>query len=488
MPEQRQVAFHLLIITCIGVILFCGGIGIRDFWGTTEGRTAQITREMIESGDWVLPHLNGEPRLTKPPLFFWATSLSAIILSGGEVREWTTRLPAALSAVLMLLMIYGIGRRLYNWQSGLLAAFILATAYRFFWQAQQASLDMMFAMWVTGGILFFVYALTSDGSEKKWFYRLMYLFLGAGLMTKGPVALIIHFLGVITYLIWTKRLSELKRIRVIEGIIIMALIVAPWVYCVSTRIDTAFGVFYHETVTRFSDGFDHVRPFYYYVFQTPACLLPWGVLLPLFFWDSIRRRYFVKFAFELSFTIPMIVFFSFCQSKQSHYIIPLYPYFVLLLARYILDYLPGAFADGKIGAFIRALYSRRIAYRSIFLVLFFGYCGVICLLPFLNRSYSAVEFARQVNDLVPADNRLMSYQFSRPYVVFYLHRQVPEVSAEKELRAALNSDEAVYVIIREEHYRKFNGLNADVVMRAENVTKKKRHVVVLKSRTEERSG
>ena len=86
---------YLILVTVFALILFCFGLHVRHFWGTTEARTGQIAKEMLNSGDWVIPHLNYEPRLTKPPLYFWSVGVFSKLLNNGKVSELSARLPAA---------------------------------------------------------------------------------------------------------------------------------------------------------------------------------------------------------------------------------------------------------------------------------------------------------------------------------------------------------------------------------------------------------
>ena len=206
----RRLKSKVLFIILLGILLFIPGQKTRDFWGTSEARTAQIAQEMIDSGDWVIPHLNNLPRLTKPPLYFWSVALTSKFFNNNHVNELTSRLPASLCAVLTLLFIFLTAKKLFNENTAFTSAIMLATTYSFFWQSQQAMLDMMLVMFETAACLFFVYGLKSEINRKKLYYIPMHLCFGLAVMTKGPVGIIIPWIGIITYLLWTSNIKELR--------------------------------------------------------------------------------------------------------------------------------------------------------------------------------------------------------------------------------------------------------------------------------------
>ena len=283
MDYTKRSTKYLLYVVIFGLILFCFGLNFRHFWGTTEGRTGQIAKEMLTSGDWVIPHLNYEPRLTKPPLYFWSVAVLSKYCNDGKVSEWAARLPAALSALLVVIMTFLIGQRLYSDSVGLIASLCLATSHSFLWQGRTAALDMMLVLFVTSTIMFFTFGLTASLRNKKYYYILMHASCALAVMAKGPVGIFVPWLGILTYLIWTRQTKEFKHMQWIAGGIVFVLIVAPWLISVKSRITSSFGVFYHETVTRYTSAFDHKRPFYYFIYRLPLYVLPWGIFIPFFY-------------------------------------------------------------------------------------------------------------------------------------------------------------------------------------------------------------
>lgn len=479
MTRTKQEFF---IILFLGALLFGSGLGYLDFLGSTEGRSGQISREMLRSGDWVIPHLNGEPRLTKPPLYFWMVCLSSLAINHGQVNEFAARLPVALSGILMLLMTWAMGRRLYGNRIGFIAALMLATMYRFFVQARQASLDLPFAMFITAGFMSFVYGVTAQQGKRRY-YRLMYVCIGLALMVKGPVALVVHWLGCITYLCATRRFNEFKHLQYIPGIVIMTIIVAPWAVAVVSQIDVAYHIFYRETIARFSEAYDHIRPFYYYIYQTPFCLLPWGILSPFVVWDAWKSRRSGVYTFPLSFIIPGIVFFSLSQSKQSHYLMPLYPFMALCIAFFV-DRIPQVFSGSS--AFSRRVLNMYRSKRTGYVViigLFLLYAVCLAAMPWINKKESMAPFASEVNELVSHEAPLIAYIYQRPYLLFYLDRNVLVANDESELKELLKVHTNAYVMVRRKHYKQLDNLNADMILNYPD-----QDMILLKSHEMETSG
>src|SRR5512143_3079590 len=113
---------YVLLLIGIGIALFFFNLGARDLWEPDETRYAVVAREMKETGNWILPHLNGEVYAEKPPLFFWLVNLSTSFL--GVNNEFTNRLPSALAGFITFLVVCFFGKRLFNMRAGLLSSLV----------------------------------------------------------------------------------------------------------------------------------------------------------------------------------------------------------------------------------------------------------------------------------------------------------------------------------------------------------------------------
>ena len=132
MEQRRRLA--ALVPLLLAAALFLPGIGQRIIYVGDEARYALLARTMVETGDWLVPRIGDEVHMEKSPLFIWA--IAALSLAGRRVTELTAVLPAALSGIGGVGMTYVLGRRMFGWRAGFLAALILATTWGYYWHAR----------------------------------------------------------------------------------------------------------------------------------------------------------------------------------------------------------------------------------------------------------------------------------------------------------------------------------------------------------------
>ncbi|MDO9351075.1 MAG: glycosyltransferase family 39 protein, partial [Deltaproteobacteria bacterium] len=122
--HQKWTQFALLLGFCF--VLFFLNLGRWDLWNPDEPRYAQVAREMVDGGDWILMHFNGKMYADKPPLFFWLIALSSALWGG--LTSFSVRFPSAVFGTLTILLTFLIGRHLYSSRTGFLAGLILVTS------------------------------------------------------------------------------------------------------------------------------------------------------------------------------------------------------------------------------------------------------------------------------------------------------------------------------------------------------------------------
>ncbi len=148
----------------LGLLVLCAfyffyGLSAGELY-RTESLRAILAAEVLRSGDWIVPHLYGEPILTKPPGMYIAIALAS--LPFGEVTEVTARLPSAIAASLTVLLFYWYFQRQLGRKAGLLAAVILPTSLMWLDKAPSAEIDMLQVAWVAAAIIFFLRALEAE--------------------------------------------------------------------------------------------------------------------------------------------------------------------------------------------------------------------------------------------------------------------------------------------------------------------------------------
>jgi 4-amino-4-deoxy-L-arabinose transferase-like glycosyltransferase len=341
-----------------------GTLGLTD---RDEGSNAQAAREMIESGDWVTPTLNGAPRFAKPILIYWLISGSYLTLG---VSEFTARLPSALFGTGLILMQYAFASRVLGPAAGLRAALMLLLNFEILAVGRMVLTDMVLVFFTTLSLFSFFLAMWGEGTAKRWYWG-FYAGMGLATLTKGPVGILVPLLAVLPYLWLTRRWRDvLRECRPFAGTLVFLAVAAPWYAAMfmlhgSGYADSARG----DTITRFFSiigGHGGTALFY-----VPILLLgffPWSGFLPAALYQAFKAwrdgapvaipeqrvpgvtrdepggargkpvtRHSSPVTDELAlfaslWVLGVFVFFSLAATRLPHYIAPLFPAAALLVA------------------------------------------------------------------------------------------------------------------------------------------------------------
>lgn len=324
----------LIVLVLFSLAMFFLNLGGRDLWAPDEGEYAQISQEMIETGEWIIPQLNGIPSAQKPPLFNWAAA--TLSLPAGRVTELTARLPSAIAGMVGVLAVYWLGMGLFGRRTGLISALIMATSPIYLHQARWAQVDMVYSTFVCLSLVCFYYGYAEEINRRKYFI-LGALFASLGTLTKGPVAIALPMLTMLIFLGLNKRLKEFLTRDLLLYLVVCIAIISPWYLSVYFKAgpDFAWELTVKHNFYMFFDTWSHKRPFYYYFINLPWEFFPWIVFLPaailnLFANDKEREQRLFLFAWF----IVMFCFFSLSQAKQGKYILPLFPSISLIVGRF----------------------------------------------------------------------------------------------------------------------------------------------------------
>ncbi len=475
-----QARSQLYILIALSGVLFLTNLGGYDLWPPDEPRFAEVAREMRETGDYLVPRVNGVPYNEKPPLLFW--SQAALAVPFGGVTEWPARLPSALSGVLAVVMTYLLVARLYGNRTAFWAGLILTTTQRFWWQTRFGQIDMLLAACVTASFLFF-WLWHKD--RQRLHLVGFYLAIAAGVFSKGPPALIFPLFMVVAF--YWKRKEDRKQLHLVLGFLVVGILFSLWLVparmAVSAESSITMGGdmssnLFRQTIGRFFLGVAHAKPPWYYLLQLPVDLFPWSVFLPWTLWWTWRnRKSSEEIAFLLSWIVPAFIFFSVCSGKRALYLLPLYPAFAALFAISILDLVDGprivwrkrtACAWGIIlmmlamgpfamlltefnvhwnntlrflsaCAFLGGLFSIGVAWRSesrslpTLMVVQYSMlliCVAVVGFPFMNVHKSAKQFCEPLRQLSRGNVEydLYSFAFAREEYIYYsehFHQSVP---------------------------------------------------------------
>ncbi len=327
---RRRNPFLLLAFTV--VLAFGVNLGRAPLFDRDEGAFSEATREMLESGNYVSTTLNGEPRYDKPILTYYVQALGVSLLGW---NEWGMRLHSALAAALWVLVVWSFARREWDEATGWAAGMITATTLWVMIIGRAATADALLNLFLTL-TLFDLYRFWKQ-NRKAPLYR-VFLWSGLGVLTKGPVAVVIPLAA--AFLLALARGQLPRYFRAVfspVGWVIFLAVAAPWYVAVYLQEGQAFidGFFLRHNVSRFTDTMHgHGGALWYFI---PVILL---VLLPhssLFVRALSRIRNAAVDDLELFLWLWfgfVFVFFSISSTQLPHYILHGATPLFLLMARY----------------------------------------------------------------------------------------------------------------------------------------------------------
>jgi len=314
-----------IVALALAVCMF--HLGSFGLWEPDEARYAEIAREMLQSGNLLVPHLNYVAYVEKPPLLYWLTTLSFRIFG---VSEFAARLPVALSAIAGILATYFFALRAFGRRHALLAAAVLTTTPLYALMAQVLTTDMTLTALITIAT-FSLYLHWLEGGRWCW---LAYVAMGLAVMTKGPVGAALPILSILIWLALKRELAgAIAKFRAVPGIILMILIAAPWFIAMTIR-EPGFANFYFvgEHIRRvFETDYSHSEAFYFYLPVLAIGLLPWSLLVPFLTWRAAAARNPAR-SFCLVAASVTVVAFSCASAKLIPYVLPAVPPLAVLIA------------------------------------------------------------------------------------------------------------------------------------------------------------
>lgn len=316
-------------IAALGAALFGFHLASYGLWEPDEARYAEIAREMLARGNFLVPHLNYVPYVEKPPLLYWITALSFRMFG---LSELAARLAPALAAVIGLLATYLFASIIFGCRRGLFAGVILATTPLYAVMAQVLTTDMLLTAMLT--VAFFAFFLHwRDGGRWCW---LAYVAIAMAVLTKGPVGAVLPALVALVFLWWERNLGgSLRRFHVFAGLGLVIAVAAPWFIYMTLAMPGFFDFYFiGEHLRRFLvSGYSHSEPIYFYLPVIVAGMLPWSALAPFLDWRAVRFDAAHRFCLIAS--LVVFGFFSLAHAKLIPYIMPVFPPIAVLIGEAI---------------------------------------------------------------------------------------------------------------------------------------------------------
>ena len=332
----------IFIVFCL--LLFSGVMG---GWMTgdkaMDGHECFVSvtaREMLLSGDWVVPRYNGEARLQKTPLNYWLVACIGKVT--GRVDETATRLPSVFLGILLTAgILYFVSKQL-SFRTSLICAAVWLTSLGFVRYGRRGRPEMALTCFVTLSLLSFYTGINETSRRRQIIYMIIFwLSFSLGMLAKGPAPVLMVFGPVLFYFLWSGEWKKIRLMLPLWGMVIFLVVFLPWPILVMKQLaetageSDAIGFWKREFVDRFFGAHDAgQKPVYYYIPHMFGFCVPWVVfgamsLAAPFYKVWGQRQKFMKFLWL--WLVVDVVLMSISGGKRMHYILPAMPAMAVLV-------------------------------------------------------------------------------------------------------------------------------------------------------------
>ncbi|WP_439851233.1 lipid IV(A) 4-amino-4-deoxy-L-arabinosyltransferase [Pseudomonas syringae] len=306
-------------------------LGFHGLWIPDETRYAQISQEILHSGNWVVPHFMGLRYFEKPAAGYWFIALGQAIF--GE-NLFGVRIASALSTGLSVVLAYWLAEKMWHDPRKSFASALLFMSFGFVaGQAGYSNLDPQFTLWTNLTLVAFWHAVHSVDRARLTAWALMGLACGMGFLTKGFLAWVLPVIVVLPYMIWQRRLKELLGFGPL-AVLVAVVVSLPWVLAVHQQEPDYWRYFFwHEHIHRFAaENAQHAEPWWFYLPLLVAACVPWALLLPATFKQAWLQKHRAETAFLSLWLLVPLVFLSLSKGKLPTYLLPCLLPLALLMA------------------------------------------------------------------------------------------------------------------------------------------------------------
>ncbi|SNZ07046.1 4-amino-4-deoxy-L-arabinose transferase [Persephonella hydrogeniphila] len=494
-----------LFVFITAFMVFSANIGGLSIYSLDEAKNSECAREMLERGDFIVPTFNYELRTDKPPVHYYFM-IVAYKLFG--VNEFSARFFSSVFGALTVLITFLFAQKYLGKREAFLSFIALISSLHFSIQFHMAVPDPYLIFWINAALFSFYIGF----KEKKGvFIYLFYIFMGLGVLTKGPVAVVLPSGIILLYLIFTRNLTveNLKFLRVLSGIAVLLIVSLPWYIAVYLKTEGKWVqefIFKHN-IHRFSQPMEgHGGIFLLTFLFVFVGMLPFSVFIFQALkkvWEDRKNDFLL---FLMIFAGVYTLFFAVSKTKLPNYTVPVYPSLAIIIGYYLSRIHTSKISSLIVSVILYILISigviaglyfgiknepaiSDLSYLSIwFIFLVFG--GIFALMFLLKKNYvmailSLSVFSiftgfiffykafppvdkrnpvMQMLPLIEKDKPVRYYRNFNPAFVFYLRRHISPVE-KAEIKSFLSSKEKVYILTRKRYLKDFKNIENAVILK-----------------------
>ncbi len=336
MLDNRRLGLCQLALLLVAAMFVFTNLGY-PLIDRDETRYAEIPREMLVTGNWILPQLNFEPYYDKPPLLYWLCATSYRVFG---VSEWSARFVPALAALLTVAVTMWFASRWFNRKVGLYSGLVLMLSAGFAFVSRYLLIDGVFALLVTCSLCTSLEAIRGNRLGYGWWIASA-MFCGLGILSKGPLAIVLWLPPVFAFAWLSEHHLRPKLLHMIGYLSIATLVAAPWFLLVANQDSQLLTEFFvNHNFNRFAGGFHH-RPIWYFI---PVMLIaghPWSFLsLPLLRFmtnrdNTTRKQRSPELGYIVLWAGWCFLFFSLSSCKLPTYLLPAAPAFAMMVGYFM---------------------------------------------------------------------------------------------------------------------------------------------------------
>lgn len=340
----RSYATTLLILLAALILFTNLGYPLID---RDETRYAEIPREMVVDGNFLVPQLNFKPYFDKPPLTYWLGATSYLMFG---IQEWSIRMVPAICSFLTICLTVFFSSRWYGRNVGFYSGLVLLLSLGFAVTSRMILIDNLLTLLITLSLFSLLEAIRSPELKTGW-WLFSSLICGLAFLTKGPLCFVLIIPPAFGFALLSSNGAKPGLKHWMGYVFIAILFAAPWFVMMSARRpDFLYEFFYHQNVARFGGAF-HRRPFWFFVPVFLAGFFPWSLLLAgqiKYFtsikpWARLNRD--AQEGFLLLFCLWCITFFSLSSCKLPTYLLPAAPAASIITGRFLYLIMSSSFSS-----------------------------------------------------------------------------------------------------------------------------------------------